>query len=160
MDFLWAPWRSDYISNVDNTSSCVFCRAAEEEDPRKVYRLTKTSESLVLLNLFPYNSGHAMVAPLRHEGSFENLSAEEAADMIFCLKKLITLMKKKLDPDGFNIGANIGRVAGAGIPGHFHMHIVPRWNGDTNFMPVFGKTKIISISLDEIWQKLHGEFNA
>lgn len=99
-----------------------------------------------------------MVAPLNHEGSFENLSIDEISDINLCLQKLITIMKKKLNPDGFNIGANIGRVAGAGIPGHFHMHVVPRWSGDTNFMPVFGKTKIVSISPEEIWNKLADDF--
>ncbi|MBN2363803.1 HIT domain-containing protein [candidate division WOR-3 bacterium] len=158
MENLWAPWRSDYISNVDNTVECIFCRAAEEKDPLKVFRLQKTLKSIIILNLYPYNSGHAMVAPLNHEGSFENLSIEEISDINLCLQKLITIMKKKLNPDGFNIGANIGRVAGAGIPGHFHMHIVPRWSGDTNFMPVFGKTKIVSISPEEIWHKLADDF--
>lgn len=158
MEHLWAPWRSDYISNVDNTAECIFCRAAEEKDPLKVFRLQKTSKSIIILNLYPYNSGHAMVAPLNHEGSFENLSIDEISDINLCLQKLITIMKKKLNPDGFNIGANIGRVAGAGIPGHFHMHVVPRWSGDTNFMPVFGKTKIVSISPEEIWNKLADDF--
>ncbi|MBN1150261.1 HIT domain-containing protein [candidate division WOR-3 bacterium] len=159
MKRLWAPWRSKYISNVDNINECIFCRAAKEPDPKKTFRLLLTGKSLVILNLYPYNSGHILVSPIRHEGSFENLTTEELTDMNICIKEVLRALKNKFKPDGFNIGANLGRTAGAGIPGHFHMHIVPRWNGDTNFMPILGETKVVSMSPEETWHSLIDEIH-
>lgn len=159
MKRLWSPWRSEYISNIDNINECIFCNAAKEPDPIKVFRLLLTEKSLVILNLYPYNSGHILVSPIRHEGSFENLTTEELTDINICIKKVLRALKNQFKPDGFNIGANLGRTAGAGIPGHFHMHVVPRWNGDTNFMPVLGETKVISMSPEKTWHSLIEEMH-
>ena len=109
-----------------------------------------------MLNLYPYNNGHAMVAPRRHVGALERLRAEEWADMLQLLQSLIRRLQAALHPHGFNVGINVGRAAGAGIPGHLHVHVVPRRNGDTNFMPLLGQTKVISQSLDELYRLLTG----
>lgn len=152
MDRLWAPWRIKYISSKNKT--CIFCRALKSRRDKQNYVLKRQTHSFSLLNLFPYNNGHVMIAPNRHVDSLEKLKEKEILDLF----KLLSMTKKNLDKclraDGYNIGINVGRVAGAGFPGHVHIHIVPRWNGDTNFMPVIGKTKVISQSLQELYNRL------
>ena len=155
MDRLWAPWRMNYISKKAG-KKCIFCVGKKTVDARdkKRYILKRTKHSFSILNLYPYNNAHVMVAPFRHVKSLEFLTGRELADLM----NLVNHTKKKIDrafkPEGFNIGINIGRVAGAGFPGHVHVHIVPRWKGDTNFMPVTADTKMISWSLDAVWKLL------
>jgi len=149
MDKLWAPWRSKYINNKKQ-KQCIFCQAAKAKE-QVVF---KTRHSVAMLNIFPYNNGHLMIAPLRHTKDFSTLSADESLDLWSALKKAKRLLDKVLKPQGYNIGINISRSAGAGIAGHMHIHIVPRWIGDTNFMPVVYNTKIISQSLNELSKKL------
>ncbi len=146
MDKLWAPWRIGYIKNK-KSKKCIFCA-------RKSYLLFKTRYSLAMLNRFPYNNGHVMIAPLRHIAKTSGLREEEALDLFRCLNKVIGLLDKVLKPHGYNAGINISKAAGAGIPGHLHIHIVPRWNADSNFMPVLADTKIISQSLEELLRQL------
>lgn len=158
MDKLWSPWRSNYIQSFKHKSDkeeCVFCVAPKleitDDESLVVY---KSKHCFVMLNLYPYNSGHLMIIPYRHMSDIEELTEKEFAD----ITKLLTLSKKALTatmkPQGFNIGANIGKAAGAGIDQHIHFHIVPRWNGDTNFMPTLGEVKVISQDLLETKKEL------
>lgn len=155
MDQLWAPWRMQYIKNVDkHHDGCIFCIKPELENDADNYILFRGKKVFVLMNLFPYNNGHLMVIPYQHTDDILTLPPETTAEMwsLLCIsKKALTLA---IHPDAFNIGMNIGRSAGAGIDQHIHMHIVPRWNGDTNFMSVVGKTKVISQGIDETYEML------
>ena len=144
MKELWAPWRSKYIYSRKK-KKCIFC---EPED----YVLEKTKYSFSMLNIYPYNNGHVMVAPSRHVKSLEYLKAEELKDLMDLVVKTKKILDKKIKPHGYNIGLNIGKVAGAGFAGHIHIHIVPRWTGDTSFMPASCGTKVISESLDVMYK--------
>ena len=155
MDRLWAPWRSKYIY-LRKHKKCIFCghRAADKKKDKACYILTRTLHSFAMLNLYPYNNGHVMVAPFRHVKSPELLSGDELMDLMSLVTKMKERIDKNFHPHGQNIGMNLGRVAGAGITGHLHVHIVPRWNGDSNFMPIVAGTKIISESLDAVYDLL------
>ena len=154
MEKLWAPWRMKYILNIKN-KKCFLCRSAREKrQDRKNYVLLRGSSCFVVLNAFPYNNGHLMVAPYRHIGKMEKLRVEELKELMELSVQAISILKKALKPDGFNLGINLGKVSGAGLVNHLHFHIVPRWDGDTNFMPVLGDTKIISQSLEETYKRL------
>ncbi len=150
MDKLWAPWRVKYIRNIMK-KGCVFCQARAKADD---YVIFKTPYSIAMLNLYPYNNGHILVSPLRHVASLEQLKDEEALDLFKAIKKAQKLLDKVLKPQGYNVGINLSRAAGAGITGHLHVHIVPRWTGDTNFMPILSGVKVISQSLDELHKLL------
>ena len=150
-DRLWAPWRSKYI-NSKKGKACIFCRALKTRG--RNYVVSRSRHSIVMLNLFPYNNGHLLVAPVRHVGEITRLTEAEALDLFRSLTLAKKLLDKALKPQGYNIGINIGISAGAGILSHLHMHIVPRWRGDTNFMPLFYGTRIISQSLDELHKLL------
>lgn len=141
MKQLWAPWRSEYVKSGD-TLECIFC-AARTKSPEESLVLFNGAVSIVMLNKFPYNSAHLMIAPVRHVANVEELTPEEALDFFRLLRHSVTVLKKELNPAGFNIGMNVGRAAGAGIEAHLHTHVVPRWNGDMNFMPVLSDTKVI-----------------
>jgi ATP adenylyltransferase len=147
VDKIWAPWRSKYLYLRKN-KKCIFCGNKGSGSSKNKYILRKAKHSFSMLNLYPYNNAHAMVAPYRHVKSLELLSQAELLDLMNLVNKTKTDIEKALKPHGFNIGMNIGRVGGAGFAGHVHIHIVPRWTGDTNFMPVTGGTKVISESLD------------
>jgi ATP adenylyltransferase len=147
---LWAPWRVNYVQSKQK-KGCIFCKAARGKDGYVVF---KSAACICMLNIFPYNNGHLMVAPLRHTAGLDGLSDQEAMELWRCVKKATGLLKKVLKPQGFNIGINISGEAGAGIPGHLHIHIVPRWKGDTNFMPVIFDTKVISQSLHDLVKRL------
>ena len=155
MDKLWAPWRSKYIY-LRKQKRCIFC-GVKNTDGRKSYILEKSEHSFSMLNLYPYNNAHVMVAPYRHVRSLELLSRAELSDMIGLVNRTKVRIDKKLKPHGYNIGMNIGKVAGAGFAGHVHIHIVPRWTGDTNFMPVVSGTKIVSESLDAMYNLLSNQ---
>ena len=147
---LWAPWRINYVQGK-KTKGCIFCQAVKTKRDYVVFR---TRHSLVMLNIFPYNNGHLMVSPLRHVNDTAKLNQVEVVDLFTALNKAKELLKTVLKPQGFNVGMNLGHAAGAGITGHLHIHIVPRWDGDTNFMPVLAETKVISRALKEIYHKL------
>ena len=160
MKRLWAPWRMEYITE-EPRPGCLFCRVREEpdhEDSRLV--VWRTRSAIVILNKFPYNSGHTMVAPSVHKASLEDLTDEEMSGFMRAVQRTIAVLKSTLQPDGLNIGANLGRAAGAGIPDHVHLHIVPRWNGDTNFMPVLADTKMVNEHLLTTAEKLRPIFDA
>ena len=152
MDKLWAPWRINYVSSKIKSKGCIFCSAKTAKT--KDYVIFKTRFSIVMLNIYPYNNGHILIAPLRHIRDISLMQDSEILDLFKCLNKVKSLLHKVLKPQGYNIGFNLTRVAGAGIVGHLHLHIVPRWVGDTNFMPVVFGTKIISQSLDQLAKKL------
>jgi ATP adenylyltransferase len=155
MDQLWAPWRMSYITNVDKKDDgCIFCTKPADSTDRQNLILHRGKKAFVLMNLYPYNNGHLMIIPYQHTSDILTLPPETAAEVwsLLCVAK--QALHEAIRPDAFNVGMNIGRTAGAGIDQHIHMHIVPRWNGDTNFMPVIGKTKIISQGIDETYDLL------
>ncbi|MCM8797483.1 MAG: HIT domain-containing protein [Candidatus Omnitrophica bacterium] len=152
MDRLWAPWRIKYVTAKKNKKGCVFCASLKNKHSKAI--IFRSSYSFVILNAFPYNNGHLMVVPKRHIADIYNLKDNEIIDFFRSLSKARQLLDKVLRPDGYNGGFNLFPQAGAGITGHFHFHLVPRWLGDTNFMPVIFDTKIISQSLDELSKKL------
>ena len=163
IDRLWAPWRIKYIETSTQKSDgkkdkkCLFCESAKTT--RKNYVIFKTKYSISILNIFPYNNGHIMISPLRQIQKISQLKDAEIIDLFKTLNKVTKLLDKVLAPDGYNIGINISEIAGAGIPGHLHIHIVPRWKGDTNFMPVLYNTKIMSQSLDELYKRLKNAYS-
>jgi len=153
MDKLWAPWRSKYI-HLRKKKKCIFCGNKQSKSDGKRYIVDRSKYSYSMLNLYPYNNGHVMVAPHRHVKDMQSLSDAELIDMMKLVRSTVKKLEKKLKPHGFNIGFNTGKIAGAGFAGHIHVHIVPRWTGDTNFMPVTAGTKIISESLDAMMKVL------
>ncbi len=156
MDILWAPWRMKYIeyTKIEKSKTCFICEAIATKKPEEKLVLYKGRRSILLMNLFPYNTGHLLAAPLRHVSSFNELSKDDLLSLQLLLRSAINLLEKTLNPDGFNIGINLGRTAGAGLEEHLHIHIVPRWNGDTNFMPVIMNTKVIPEALQDTFRKL------
>jgi ATP adenylyltransferase len=158
MQRLWAPWRMEYITE-EPRPGCLFCRVIEHPDDKDAALVVWRPEgALVLLNKYPYNPGHAMVAPVAHLPGLEDLDDNQTTHLMHALKRTITVLKAELKPEGFNIGANAGRVAGAGMPDHAHLHVVPRWNGDTNFMPVLGDVKVVNEHLLQTAAKLSEAF--
>ncbi len=153
MEVLWAPWRMEYILSKKE-DGCIFCRCASSSDLRSHLVLYKSEHCFVVMNRYPYNNGHLMVAPYRHTGLLEALSPEEAQDIMSVLQRCIQILKEAFSPDGFNLGANLGKVAGAGVADHLHFHIVPRWEGDTNYMPVIGSTRVIPEHLERTYERL------
>lgn len=153
MRILWAPWRREYVTKADS-KECFLCEALKKVDGEENLILKRGKWSFIILNRFPYNSGHLMVAPLRHEGELLRLTQEEKKEIWELMELSLKLLSKVYNPHGFNIGINIGRPAGAGLITHFHLHIVPRWEGDTNFLPVFSQTKVIPEALEESYRRL------
>ena len=162
MDRLWAPWRMAYIAGAlkkkkkTRREPCLFCNVAEGRPRAGNLVLAATPRALVMLNLYPYNVGHVMVAPRAHKGSLADLTAEESVEITGWLGRVEKALRREYQPHGFNLGMNLGRTAGAGVLGHLHWHIVPRWNGDTNYMPVLGETKVLPESLDRTYRRLAG----
>lgn len=160
MERLWAPWRMQYIAG-EQRPGCLFCRVFEHPDDKDAELVVWRPEgAIVMLNRFPYNSGHLMVAPVAHKGSLEELDPESANQLMQAVQTTIAVLRKEMNPEGFNVGVNIGRAAGAGIPDHVHFHVVPRWNGDTNFMPVLDDVKVINEALTQTAEKLRQAFAA
>ena len=153
MEHLWAPWRIRYILG-EKEEGCFFCRKPQESDDAKNHVVIRERNCFALLNTFPYNAGHLMVAPYQHTGELDDLSEQELSDLMGLTRRCKQLLAKAMKPDGFNIGLNLGRCAGAGVVDHLHVHIVPRWNGDTNFMPVLADTHVVPQALDELYAAL------
>ncbi len=157
---LYAPWRMEYIGRPPEPG-CLFCRVlGTPTDDRPNLVVHRTEGALAMLNKFPYNSGHLMVAPGAHAGSLVALDDDRTLALMRLVRRSVAVLELVMTPDGFNVGVNLGRVAGAGIPDHVHVHVVPRWNGDTNFMPVLGETKVVNEHLDRTWEKLTEAFAA
>jgi ATP adenylyltransferase len=160
MEKLWAPWRMEYIKNAQaDGDECIFCEMPAQQDDKSNLIAHRSDLSYVILNKYPYNNGHIMVVPYVHESDFTNFSDEILLDMQHLLQLSIKALHMTMGPHGINIGVNLGRSAGAGIDEHLHYHLVPRWNGDTNYMPILAGTKVISESLADSWEKLHQAFN-
>ncbi len=157
MEHLWAPWRIEYIKKADKVG-CIFCQKPAEESDVSNYILYRGQKNFIIMNSYPYNPGHLMIAPYRHIANLDELTKEELGEHHELVRRSVLVLTQVFKPDGFNIGMNLGRVAGAGIDKHIHSHIVPRWAGDTNFMPVIADTKVINEALDETYQKLAGKF--
>lgn len=155
MDKLWAPWRIHYISGAKKQKGCLFCKASRKKADRRNLVVSRSKHSFSILNKFPYNNGHIMICPYRHIKDFSDFKNAEILDFFALANRMQKSLKEALNPDGFNLGINMGRAAGAGIAHHLHLHIVPRWKEDTNFMPVVFDTKVISQSLDELYEKLY-----
>jgi len=169
-DTLWAPWRLAYVQGRDDRQAvvepeswrpgaeraCFLCRAASVTGrDRVIGLLDRTASSLVVVNRFPYASGHLLVAPLDHRATLEDLTDEQLLDLQRCLARWCRLIRGVMQAEGFNIGLNLGKVAGAGVPGHLHWHVVPRWSGDVNFMPAVAETRVLPQALESLWDQLH-----
>jgi ATP adenylyltransferase len=158
MKRLWAPWRMEYIAG-EPRPGCLFCRViADPEDPDTELVVWRPDGAIVMLNKFPYNPGHTLVAPVAHEPGLEALDDEQTTALMRALRRTIDVLRGTMNPEGFNIGVNMGRAAGAGIPDHVHFHVVPRWNGDTNFMPVIDDVKVVNESLTQTAARLREAF--
>ncbi|MBI4729909.1 MAG: HIT domain-containing protein [Acidobacteria bacterium] len=156
MERLWTPWRMEYIKRVERLEGCIFCDlpARAEAEDRASLILARRKLAFVIMNKFPYNSGHVMVAPFRHTADYADLTAEEHGQVDSLVARCIEGLRATMAPHGFNIGVNMGAAAGAGIADHVHVHVVPRWSGDTNFMTTVGEVKVLPQALDETWAGL------
>jgi ATP adenylyltransferase len=160
MERIWAPWRQSYVSNAQPDDGCIFCPDDTGRTDRERLVLARSGHSLLMLNRYPYSGGHMMVAPLRHTAEMDDLSDAELLDLMHLLRRGRNLLQRAANPDGFNMGINLGRAAGAGVAEHMHIHVVPRWNGDSNFMTVVGDLRVIPEGLtaayDLFLEKLAG----
>ena len=158
VDILFAPWRLEYVSTVDDRdrSECIFCDAYASRVDSSTLTLRRDSRSFALLNLYPYASGHSMVAPIRHCSDLSDLDEETLTEMLRTTQDLIAVLKEIYNPHGFNVGFNVGEAGGAGIEEHLHLHVVPRWRGDNNMMAVIGRTRVIPEDLEQTFQRMTG----
>lgn len=160
MNQLFAPWRIEWVEREDDSEGCAFCRLPEREEDGEVRIVARSEHAFCLLNNYPYNPGHAMVIPYRHTGEYHALDEAESLDHTRLLQRTIRALDAALDPDGFNTGMNLGSAAGGSISEHLHTHVVPRWAGDTNFMPVVGETKVIVEAIEDTHERLYEAFAA
>ncbi len=154
MNTLWAPWRMEYILSEQKESGCIFCPGEDRSRDEVRMILYTGSLTMVMMNRFPYINGHLLVAPVRHVPDLESLTKEEMSDLLDMVRRSNDILKKVMGPEGFNVGLNLGRVAGAGVEEHMHFHIVPRWNGDTNYMTVLGEVRVIPEHIMKTYRKL------
>jgi ATP adenylyltransferase len=157
MEQIWAPWRIEYIQ-MEKPEGCILCEKPRQNNDVQNYILYRGDKNFVIMNSYPYNPGHLMIAPYRHLASLEELTNEELHEHFDIVSRSIKLLRRVFNPSGFNIGINIGKAAGTGIYGHVHTHVVPRWQGDTNFMPVISDVRVIPEALAETYNKLKGKF--
>ena len=158
MDYLWTPWRYTYITEPGKSNECVFCLAARSQDDRECLVVHRARRNLVILNRFPYTNGHLMVVPYDHVATLEDLAEDALVELIHLARTAEGHLRAIYRPDGLNLGMNIGRSAGAGIADHVHLHILPRWTGDTNFMTAVGETRILPEELEVTWEKVRAAF--
>jgi ATP adenylyltransferase len=157
---LWAPWRMELVSKAETPSGCIFCELPLQRDDRKNLVLGRTGRTFAMLNKYPYNNGHLMVIPRQHASDVHALSEGDYQELSEMLRVALRLVDRAYAPHGANLGMNLGRVAGAGIADHLHWHVVPRWGGDTNFMPVLADTKVMAEHLNASWERLRPLFDA
>ena len=157
MKQIWAPWRMEYIQ-MEKPEGCILCQEPAQNNDAANYILYRGDRNFVIMNAYPYNPGHLLVAPYRHVANLDDLADEELHEHIEIVSRSVRVLRQVFDPGGFNLGTNIGKVAGAGIADHVHTHVVPRWQGDTNFMPVVADTGVVPEALAETYQKLQGKF--
>jgi ATP adenylyltransferase len=160
MEHVWSPWRYKYIATAGGEGECIFCGVQEIDDPRANLIIHRASFNFVILNLYPYTSGHLMIVPYQHTGSLSSVSDAVTAEMMSLAKTAQHSLEAEYHPDGFNIGMNLGRSAGAGVADHIHLHVVPRWVGDANFISVIGETRVLPESLETTFDKLKRRFDA
>ena len=162
MERLWTPWRRAFVegsASDERPNGCFLCAiASTPTEDRHNLVLFRAEHVFVLLNLYPYNSGHLMVAPYAHTGDLARLDRQVAAEMMYVTQRSVDVLGRAYSPEAFNVGLNLGKPAGAGVPDHLHVHVVPRWNGDTNFMPVVASTKVLPESLDQTYERLEPLF--
>ncbi len=154
MEYLWSPWRMEYIENHIHEEGCVFCKAQEQPDGPENLIVHRGKRAFVMLNRYPYTSGHLMVIPFQHEADLTALDAETRAEMMELTAQAIQVLRSVYHPQAFNVGMNLGAAAGAGIAAHLHMHIVPRWSGDTNFMSTLAQTRVLPESLETTYARV------
>ncbi len=154
MEYLSAPWREEYVKKVFKMTECILCRALKLKSDKEAYILFRGAHNFIILNKYPYTPGHSMIAPYRHIASFERAKKEYTDEMADLLKLNLKILRKKYNPHGFNTGMNLGHSAGAGVADHYHLHVIPRWIGDSNFMPIVGKTKLMIEDLDTTYERL------
>ena len=154
LDRLWAPWRMEYIARAGEPKGCLFCRVARGKDDTRDLVLARRGFALLMLNRFPYNPAHLMIAVRRHAAQFRDLNSAERVELLDLTALAERALEAEYGPHGVNYGLNVGQVAGAGFPGHLHLHLVPRWNGDTNFMPTVAGTRVLPESLERTWRRL------
>jgi ATP adenylyltransferase len=154
LETLYSPWRMAYISSADKSPGCIFCEFPKKNQDEVLLILHRGKTCFIIMNAYPYNPGHLMVVPYRHVADYEKLTDEELLEMHRLAGDCITAIRKAMAPHGFNMGINLGRIAGAGVDGHVHLHIVPRWSGDTNFSTVVGETRVLPEALPVTWGKL------
>jgi ATP adenylyltransferase len=160
MDYLWTPWRYQYVTAAGGPGECVFCAAAKAADDREMLVVHRAESNFVILNRFPYTSGHVMVIPYNHVATLEDLDDKTLTELIMLARQIEKYLRALYHPEGLNIGINIGRSAGAGIAEHLHMHLLPRWTGDTNFMTTVGETRVMPEDLAITWERLRAAFQA
>lgn len=154
MEFIHAPWRKEYVRNLSKMNECIFCRALKMKNDKEAFILFRGQNNFVLLNKYPYTPGHLMIAPYKHLSSFERAEKESTDEMTDILKLSLRILRKKYRPHGFNTGMNLGHSAGAGVADHFHLHLIPRWTGDSNFMPLVGRTKVVIEDIETTYDRL------
>lgn len=154
MDYLWTPWRYAYVSTAEKATGCVFCEAAAGKDDKATRVVFRGVHCFVILNTYPYTPGHVMIVPYAHLDELRKLPSEAAAEMMHLAQRMESVLRELYHPDGLNFGMNIGKAAGAGIAGHIHMHALPRWVADSNFMTVIGETRVLPESLDVTWERI------
>jgi ATP adenylyltransferase len=154
MDYLWTPWRYAYVSTAEKAVGCVFCNAIQADDDEKMLIIHRGQHCFIILNAYPYTPGHVMVVPYAHLDELQKLPLEAAHELIELSQRMETLLRELYHPDGINLGMNIGKAAGAGIAGHIHMHVLPRWVADANFLSVVGETRILPETLDVTWKRM------
>jgi len=158
-EHLHAPWRMEYVTTTgEKREGCVFCDIPREKTDEENLLIYRGDHTFVVMNAFPYNNGHLMVIPYRHTAELTDLPCATLTEMMRLASLSMRALRRVMSPDGFNLGMNLGRAAGAGIADHLHLHVVPRWNGDTNFMPVVGNIRVLPEALEKTWQKVHGAF--
>ena len=154
MDYLWTPWRYAYVSTTEKTPGCVFCDAVQAGDDHKALIVHRAQHCFVILNAYPYTPGHVMIVPYAHLDELRKLPADAANEMMELSQRMESALRELYHPDGINLGMNIGKAAGAGIAGHIHMHVLPRWVADANFLSVVGETRVLPEMLEETWQRI------
>lgn len=156
---IWAPWRLKYVETANTSDECIFCTKPESGDDRQALIAHRGERCFVILNLFPYTNGHLMISPFEHIGRFQDIPPEITAEMNALAQRSMGILEDVYGPEGFNLGINQGRIAGAGVEGHIHLHVVPRWAGDNNYMPVIADTKVMPQSLEESYDAIKEGFD-
>ena len=156
MEHIWAPWRMEYIQ-MEKREGCILCEIPKQDNDAANHVLYRGENNFVVLNTYPYNPGHLMIVPYHHVNSLEGLTDDELHEHIDTVRRSISVLREVFNPAGFNLGMNLGKVSGAGVADHLHLHIVPRWTGDTNFMPILAETKLVSVGLKQTYRRLKKE---